>query len=99
MNFNSPLKMKKLIIISIILLTIAAIIVFSGPDLRITLKTIIGDEVAKAQRDCYIQCGYEHKREYCKEIIIKDRVYENCNDPRLKPEGCDFVCLKTNSSK
>jgi len=86
--------MKKLIIISILIITITLILIFSGSDSRITLKAIMGDDVAQVQRHCYIQCGYENKKEYCSEQIIKDIVYENCNDPRIRPDGCDFVCPK-----
>jgi hypothetical protein len=80
-----------LVIGIIVLIGLISIVVMGWKDFKTTIAAALGSDLAKAQRQCRIQCGMENTVDYCSDKMVNKETLK-CTDPKLKPEDCTLTC-------
>jgi len=75
----------------IVLIGLISILVMGWGNFKTTIGAALGSDMAKAQRDCKIQCGLENTIDYCAPKTIGTQTLK-CTDAKLKPADCSLTC-------
>lgn len=81
-----------LMVIGIILLIGLISILFMGwDDFKTAISAALGSDMAKAQRDCKIQCETDNSIDFCAEKTVGTEKLK-CTDAKIKPVDCSLTC-------
>ena len=77
----------------LILMGMAAILIMGWGDFKTQVKALSGSEMAKAHKNCKLQCNLDNSYDYCCEKKIIDDNEYTCVELLEKDCGCEDICL------
>lgn len=75
----------------IVLISLISIVVMGWNDFKTEISAVLGSDMAKAQRNCKIQCETGNSVDFCADKTVGTETLK-CTDTRIKPADCSLTC-------